>query len=69
MRLPADFALTETPDGAKAVLSGDWTATDAGDAAARLAAAARATPLQAVDLTGVGRMDTAGAYAVLRALD
>ena len=68
MKLPADFALTETPDGAKAVLSGDWTATDAGDAAARLAAAARATPLQAVDLTGVGRMDTAGAYAVLRAL-
>lgn len=68
MERPADFALTDTKDGAVAVLSGDWTATDGADAAGRLIGAARNAPLDKVDLTGIGRMDTAGAYAVLRAM-
>lgn len=68
MERPADFNLTEDADGPRAVLSGDWTATSTGDAAARLINTFRESPLQSLDLTGVRRLDTAGAYAVIRAV-
>ncbi|HEY9236836.1 MULTISPECIES: ABC transporter permease [Phenylobacterium] len=68
MERPADFILTEDADGQKAVLSGDWTATSTGDAAARLINTFRETPPHSLDLTGVRRLDTAGAYAVIRAV-
>ena len=32
MERPADFSVMETDGGRRAVLSGDWTATAAGDA-------------------------------------
>ena len=70
MDRPADFSLEETPEGRTAVLSGDWTATatEAGDIARRLVDAGAGGGLGNVDLTGVRRMDTAGAYAVLLAM-
>ena len=68
MERPADFSLKEDADGTTAVLSGDWTATSTGDAAARLINAFRNDGLQGLDLTSVRRLDTAGAYAVIRAV-
>lgn len=52
--------------GRKAVLSGDWTATAAGDAVSRLADEMRDGGFQALDLTTVRRLDTAGAYGILK---
>ncbi len=68
MERPADFSLLDAPDGRKAVLSGDWTATATGDAAKRLAEAFEAEHIEGLDLTPVRRLDTAGAYAVVRVL-
>ena len=68
MERPADFSLMDADDGRKAVLSGDWTATSTGDAAQRLAAAVESDGLKGVDMTPVGRLDTAGAFALIRAL-
>ncbi|OYX00953.1 MAG: ABC transporter permease, partial [Caulobacter vibrioides] len=67
MALPADFTLTETDGGAAAVLTGDWTARGLFDAGPRLAEALEAGGDLRLDLTGVNRCDTAGAYAILRA--
>ncbi|MBA4012233.1 MAG: ABC transporter permease [Phenylobacterium sp.] len=69
MERPADFSLMETEGGRLAVLSGDWTATAAGDAVKRLGEAVRAGDLAALDLTTVRRLDTAGAYGILRAVN
>ena len=68
MERPADFSVMETDGGRRAVLSGDWTATAAGDAVSRLVAAVRSEPLSGIDLTSVRRLDTAGAYGILRAV-
>jgi phospholipid/cholesterol/gamma-HCH transport system permease protein len=68
MERPADFSLMDTESGRLAVLSGDWTATAAGDAVKRLGEAVRAEDLWALDLTTVRRLDTAGAYGILRAV-
>lgn len=67
MALPADFTLTETDGGAAAVLTGDWTARGLFDAGPRLAEALDVGGDLRLDLTGVNRCDTAGAYAILRA--
>ena len=69
MQNAADFKVTPTNAGQTAVLSGDWTAAAMGDAGARLDAALRAGRDLSLDLTRIGRCDTAGAVAILKAGD
>jgi phospholipid/cholesterol/gamma-HCH transport system permease protein len=67
METPARVTIEARPDGPTAVLDGDWTSTEMGDAAADLQEAmARRADLR-LDLHGVDRCDTAGAYAILKA--
>jgi phospholipid/cholesterol/gamma-HCH transport system permease protein len=69
MDKPAEFTLDTTADGAHLALSGDWTATHLGAVDERLAGAAQsAGKTVTIDLTKVGRLDTAGAFAILEAL-
>ncbi len=67
MERPAEFSLDPAGDGASAALRGDWTAQYLGSAGARLKKALRGAGQVAFDLTEAGRVDTAGAYAVIRA--
>ena len=70
MDRPADFSLVDGGGGGRsAVLTGDWTATLLGDAQARLAQAIAAQGVKSLDLRQVKRLDTAGAYAVIRAAE
>ena len=48
-------------------LTGDWTLSALDRQGRRLMAALRSAPVQHYDLTDVGRMDTAGAFALIRA--
>jgi phospholipid/cholesterol/gamma-HCH transport system permease protein len=69
MDRPAAFSLRDSPGGLRLSLSGDWTATQLGASDAALRAALRdAPPDLAVDMREVRRLDTAGAYAVVRGL-
>lgn len=69
MDRPAEFSVEDADGGARLRLSGDWTAPSLGDAEARLGeAVAESSGKVAVDMTGVRRCDTAGAYAVLHAV-
>jgi phospholipid/cholesterol/gamma-HCH transport system permease protein len=69
MDAPADFSLRTSAQGPELTLSGDWTAERLGQADAGLANAARsAGDAVRLDLTGVPRLDTAGAYAILCAV-
>ena len=68
MEKPAEFSV-KTAGGRPGVsLSGDWTANELGDAPVRLVRELRARGEVAVDIRRVRRMDTAGAYALIRAL-
>jgi phospholipid/cholesterol/gamma-HCH transport system permease protein len=67
MDQPADFHIDDSERGKTAILTGDWTAVDMGLANERLVEAIEAGEASAIDLTKVGRCDTSGAYAVLRA--
>jgi len=67
MDSPAQFTIEPGEGGGAAVLSGDWTAITLGDAGPRLRQALGAAPGATLDLTGIGRCDTAGAYAIVRA--
>jgi len=67
MERPAEFSLRQDDGALAAVLTGDWTAYTLGDAGAELDEALADAPQVRLDLSGVGRMDTAGAYAVHRA--
>ncbi len=67
METNADFHVETTEQGATAVLTGDWTATTLEDAPARLAEAVSGEGAAVFDLRQIGRFDTAGAYAVIRA--
>ena len=67
MDTPADFSVEETGDARVLYLTGDWAAISLGDAGHRLRGAMG--PGSRIDLTGVDRFDTAGAIALLRALD
>jgi len=49
------------------VLTGDWTALTLGRGASRLASALKSQKNLQVDLCDIGRCDTAGAFAILRA--
>ena len=67
---PAEFSVRETAQGPRLSLSGDWTALHLGAADERLRAALRglATDKLSVDMRRTRRLDTAGAFAILRAL-
>ena len=67
MEKPADFQLLPATDRPTAALTGDWTTGQMGDAGARLTHTLRGIKDLAFDLSGVGRMDTAGAFAIVRA--
>lgn len=63
----ADFSVEPRAEGAVAVLSGDWTALTLEGAGVRLAHALYRGEVDELDLSGIGRCDTAGAYAVVKA--
>jgi phospholipid/cholesterol/gamma-HCH transport system permease protein len=68
MDRPAEFSLSTSAQGPRLSLTGDWIAAHLEGVEERLEAsvpAARETLV--LDLTQIRRMDTAGAYAVLRA--
>jgi phospholipid/cholesterol/gamma-HCH transport system permease protein len=66
MDAAADFSLSHD-NGGTAVLTGDWTAVGLGNAGQRLNDALHAETSVRLDLTKMGRCDTAGALAILRA--
>jgi phospholipid/cholesterol/gamma-HCH transport system permease protein len=67
MEHPADFQLLEADGRLTAELTGDWTSRTLGAAPDRLKSALAARRPAVLDLTRVGRCDTSGAYAVVRA--
>jgi phospholipid/cholesterol/gamma-HCH transport system permease protein len=67
MNGPAQFDLTTRDDQQWVIVSGDWTAVTLGRGAARLATALRGRKDIRIDLESIGRCDTAGAFAILRA--
>jgi phospholipid/cholesterol/gamma-HCH transport system permease protein len=67
MESPATYRIEPGPDGTVALLSGSWTADRTGAGAKELARAISGERQVTFDLTGVDRLDTAGAYAVIRA--
>jgi phospholipid/cholesterol/gamma-HCH transport system permease protein len=65
---PADFQLEDTGDGGAVLrLVGDWTTTGVGPAARRLAGRVGASPVKRLDLSELGRFDTAGALILVHA--
>ncbi|HEY5290511.1 MAG TPA: ABC transporter permease [Caulobacteraceae bacterium] len=69
MDQPADFSLEEREHGMVAVLSGDWTAVNMRLANDRLEDALKSRSGVDIDLSGVGRCDTSGAWGVIRAAE
>ncbi|MBL8771819.1 MAG: ABC transporter permease [Phenylobacterium sp.] len=67
MQQPAAFEMDSATDRPTAILSGDWTTAQLGDAGQALAKATGGRGVD-VDLTRVRRMDTAGAYAITKAV-
>jgi len=67
MDSPAEFTVSRTEGAPVAALTGDWTAVEMGDAGVRLKNALLNTQQAKLDLTQIGRCDTAGAFAILRA--
>jgi phospholipid/cholesterol/gamma-HCH transport system permease protein len=65
---PAEFSVTSGGDGPTVVLVGDWTANSLGEAPARLTQAVKEHGEAAIDIRSVRRFDTAGAYALVRAV-
>ena len=65
----ADFQIDETDGGATLRLLGDWSSTELGRVSDRLDEALRNRPIRAVELSGLGRFDTAGAMAIAQASD
>lgn len=67
METPAEFSLEGATDRPTAILSGDWTTQQLGGTGAALGKAVEGQADPAFDLSRVRRMDTAGAFAVVRA--
>jgi phospholipid/cholesterol/gamma-HCH transport system permease protein len=65
----ADFRIDSVPAGVRLILIGDWSATTLGRTARRLEAAVRGRPVVGLDVSQLGRFDTTGAFALLRAAD
>jgi phospholipid/cholesterol/gamma-HCH transport system permease protein len=66
---PAEFSLKQGEHGSTAVLTGDWTAETLDDAGIRLAENLLHSKSVSLDMRQIGRCDTAGAYAIIRAAD
>jgi phospholipid/cholesterol/gamma-HCH transport system permease protein len=62
----ASYRIVASGAGQTVALAGDWTSLTLGEEATRFGEALPAGNLQ-LDLSGLGRVDTAGAYAMLRA--
>ena len=67
MERPADFKLEPAADRPTVTLAGDWTASQLGEAGRGLAETLDGLSNFVLDLRRVRRLDTAGAYAVIRA--
>ncbi|WP_310541804.1 ABC transporter permease [Phenylobacterium sp.] len=67
MERPADFTVRGAHDQGVIELTGDWTAAQIGPAASGLRDEMAAHDAVELDLTKIGRIDTAGAYAVIQA--
>jgi len=67
MERPADFKLEPAAERPTVALSGDWTANQLGEAGRGLADTLDGLTDFTLDLRRVRRLDTAGAYAVIRA--
>jgi len=67
MENAAEFKVETGPDGATAALSGAWTAAQMGNAGPRLRRELGRLRDVRFDLTDISRLDTAGAFAVVRA--
>jgi phospholipid/cholesterol/gamma-HCH transport system permease protein len=63
----ADFQIENGGPGLTLRLTGDWTATELGRISRRLDDAVQEHKVIAVDLTGLGKFDTAGALALVQA--
>jgi phospholipid/cholesterol/gamma-HCH transport system permease protein len=69
MDRPAAFSINASAEGPQMSLTGDWTATRIGGADAALAQAVQGSGARfSLDLREVHRLDTAGAFAILRAV-
>lgn len=68
MEKPAAFSLESATDRPTAALTGDWTARGLGGVGRDLGRALSGRTDVVLDLTGVRRMDTAGAYAIVQAV-
>src|SRR5262245_12034088 len=65
----AAYQIQSGPGGPTVALSGDWTSLSLGEEAVGLRDALHGAGGTArVDLSRLGRLDTAGAYAILRAI-
>jgi len=64
----AAFKLERRANDARIALSGDWTSSGLGRAAERLRRDAEGVPAVQLDLQGLGRFDTTGAYALNQAV-
>lgn len=60
----ADFVVQEGGGGRTLSLTGDWTAVTLGGVGDRLEGALGRRPAERVDVSGLGRIDTSGAYAL-----
>ena len=67
MAKSAEFSVTGAAEGATVVLSGDWTANNLGDVPVSLTQALKDRSYRTIDATRIHRLDTAGAYALIRA--
>lgn len=63
----ADFQIEDGGPGLTLRLTGDWTATELGRVSRRLDEELHDRKVEAVDLSGLGRFDTAGALAIVQA--
>ncbi len=68
MDKPAQFSVKNLSGRTTVALSGDWTASHLGDAPARLIQSVKPHGDVAVDIHRVHRLDTAGAYALIKAI-
>lgn len=68
MEKPAEFSVKSGGQRPTVTLEGNWTANHLGDAPARLAQVLGSHGDIAVDMREVRRLDTAGAYALIRAV-
>jgi phospholipid/cholesterol/gamma-HCH transport system permease protein len=69
MASPARFNIERSERGCVAQLVGDWTAVDLGLTGQKLRDALRGVESVSLDISGIGRCDTAGVLAILRASD